>query len=354
MSRSNKMEQLLCTLKEMGGSDLHMATGIRPCVRLRGRLTPIEGWPVLQERQLMEMLRSICPEQFWTEFTGTHDVDFAHPIPGVARFRANYFRQSYGAGAVFRIIPDTVIPIEKLNLPPAVAKIAEYDKGLVLVTGPTGSGKSTTLASIIDLINATKNRLIITIEDPVEFVHTPKMSTILHREVGVHADSFAGALQAATRQDADVILVGEMRDHETISQAINAAERGALVFGTLHTNNASKTIDRLIDAFPEDEQEQARLMLSQSLSAVVAQLLLRTADGQGRCAVNEILLATPGLPNIIREGKISMLASLIQSGKGVGMQSMDDALFEAAKSGRVAAKEARARARDKARFASLR
>jgi twitching motility protein PilT len=271
----------------------------------------------------------------------------------VARFRANYFVQENGAAAVFRIIPEEIISLEQLNVPEAIANLANLTQGLVLVTGPTGSGKSTTLAAIVDKINRERALHIVTIEDPVEFVHQNNKSVFSHREVGPHTNGFAPALRAAIREDADVVLVGEMRDYETISLALAAAEMGVLVFGTLHTNNAAKTIDRVIDAFPADEQSQARISLSESLYAVVSQLLLPTADGKGRCAVNEILLTTSALPNLIREGNIPMIPSLIQSGKGEGMQAMDDALFDLVKAGRITGDEAFRKAEDKSRFQPL-
>ncbi len=268
-------------------------------------------------------------------------------------FPRQLLRQENGAGAVFRIIPEKIVPLEKLNLPKAIETLAHLQQGLVLVTGPTGSGKSTTLAAIIDRINTTYSKHIVTIEDPVEFVHKNKKSVFSQREVGDDTQSFGAALRAAIRQDADVILVGEMRDLETISLAITAAEMGALVFGTLHTNGAAKTIDRLIDAFPADEQEQIRTTLSESVAGIVSQLLLRTADGHGRCAVNEILLKTPGLPNVIREGNTPMIQTIIQSGKTVGMQTMDDALMALVEQKRITGHEAYMKAMNKQRFENL-
>ena len=241
-------------------------------------------------------MQELAQTRHWDEYARTSDVDFAYGLEGVARFRANYFAQENGAAAVFRVIPERIVPLEELKLPPAIEKLAHLQKGLVVVTGPTGSGKSTTLAAIIDLINRTYAKHIVTIEDPVEFVHKNKQSVLTHREVGADTVSFAEALRAAVRQDADVVLVGEMRDRETITMAVTAAEMGLLVFGTLHTNGAAKTIDRIIDAFPANEQPQIRISLSESLAAVVSQLLLPTSDGKGRVAVNEILLRTTGPP----------------------------------------------------------
>jgi twitching motility protein PilT len=274
-------------------------------------------------------------------------------LEGVARFRANYFMQENGAGAVFRIIPEDIASLEQLKLPPAIGNLANVTQGLVVVTGPTGSGKSTTLAAIINEINHGMSRHIVTIEDPVEFVHRNQQSVLSHREVGLHSQGFAPALRAAVRQDADVVLVGEMRDRETIAMAITAAEMGMLVFGTLHTNGAAKTIDRIIDAFPASEQPQVRISLSESLHAVVSQLLLPTADGKGRVAVNEILLRTQGLPNLIREGNTQMISSIIQSGKGEGMQAMDDALLALLEAGTISARDAYMKASDKTRFENL-
>ena len=345
-----ELDRLLRHLKEQKGSDLHLAAGRAPRLRVNGELSDIAGAAVQGDAALRELLRELAADYRWTEFESSLDLDFAYGLEGVARFRANYFVQQNGVGAVFRIIPEKILSTSELKLPPAVHKLADLRQGLVVVTGPTGSGKSTTLAAIIDKINAESARHIITIEDPVEFVHQNQKSVLSHREVGYHTKGFAPALRAAVRQDADVVLVGEMRDRETIALAITAAEMGMLVFGTLHTNSAAKTIDRIIDAFPASEQPQVRLSLSESLAAVVAQLLLPTADGKGRVAVHEILLRTQGLPNLIREGNIQLLASVIQGGKAEGMQAMDDALFALASSGAVSGRDAYVKANDKARF----
>ncbi|MBW2315734.1 MAG: PilT/PilU family type 4a pilus ATPase [Deltaproteobacteria bacterium] len=348
-----EIDRLLTYLKEEDGSDLHLAAGLEPRVRASGRLAAIAGEQRLTDEMLRELLEEITTEKQWDEYTGCGDLDFAHAIPGVARFRANYFIQENGAGAVFRIIPEEIIPAEKLGVPEAIVNLADLESGLVLVTGPTGSGKSTTLAAIIHHINLTQRKHIVTIEDPVEFVHQNRECVISHREVGDHTDGFGGALRAVIRQDANIILVGEMRDYETISLAITAAEMGSLVFGTLHTNSAAKTIDRIVDAFPADEQSQVRLSLGDSLSAVVSQLLLPTADGKGRCAAHEILLRSAGLGNVIREGNTPMIASIIQGGKKVGMQSMDDCLMGLVENGKVKAKDAMLKATDKTRFEPL-
>jgi twitching motility protein PilT len=348
-----RLDQLLTYLKENDCSDLHLAAGLEPRVRARGSLRKIEGQPVLEDAQLRDLLSELSAPKHWDEYCRTNDVDFAYGIEGVARFRANYFVQQNGAGAVFRIIPEDIVSFEQLRLTKAIETLAHLDQGLVLVTGPTGSGKSTTLAAIIDKVNKTYPRHIVTIEDPVEFVHQHHKSTFSHREVGLHTLSFENALRAGIRQDADVILVGEMRERETIALAITAAEMGMLVFGTLHTNNAAKTIDRIIDAFPADEQNMIRLSLSESLAGIVSQLLLKTADGKGRVACNEILLRTAGLPNVIREANNQMLYTIIQAGKKEGMQAMDDVLFAFAKEGKITGRDAYMKATDKARFEPL-
>jgi twitching motility protein PilT len=345
-----KLDALLRTLGEGGGSDLHLAAGEAPRLRTRGELTPAEGWGVIEDAEMRSLLSEIATADQWQGFETQLDADFAYGLPGVARFRANYFVQNQGVGAVFRVIPEKILSIEDLGLPEAIASLTELDKGLVLVTGPTGSGKSTTLAALIDHINATRSSHIVTIEDPVEFVHANKRSVVSHREVGAHTEGFGPALRSAIRQDADVVLVGEMRDTETIGLAVTAAEMGLLVFGTLHTNNAPKTIDRIVDAFPAREQNQVRLSLSESLAGIVSQLLLPTANGKGRCAIHEILLRSSGLANVIREGNTTMLSSLIQSGRAAGMQCMDDGLLSAVDSGQVLSTDAYMKATDKSRF----
>ncbi len=346
-------DDLLRYLKDHDGSDLHLAAGLEPRIRAKGQLAPVEGWGPMRHDDLLELLKPLAKPRQWKEYEETQDVDFAYGLEGVARFRANYFAQQNGAAAVFRIIPEEIISLETLNLPPAVAKLADLQQGLVVVTGPTGSGKSTTLAAIIDKVNREQSKHVVTIEDPVEFVHQNHQSVMSHREVGEHSQGFAPALRAAVRQDADVVLVGEMRDRETISMAITAAEMGMLVFGTLHTNGAAKTIDRIIDAFPASEQAQVRISLSESLAAVVSQLLLPKADGNGRVAVNEILLRTQGLPNLIREGNTPMISSVIQSGKSDGMQAMDDALLQLVQDQIISPRDAYMKALDKTRFESL-
>jgi twitching motility protein PilT len=345
-----RIDDLFRYLKSQGGSDLHLAAGLEPRIRKHGQLEPVPEWRPLTDGALRELLREIASPRQWEIYERTLDLDFAYGLEGLARFRANYFNQENGAGAVFRIIPEEIVSLEELKLPASIQTFVHLEQGLVLVTGPTGSGKSTTLASIVDRINTTYAKHIVTIEDPIEFVHENKKCTISQREVGVDTESFATALRAAIRQDPNVILVGEMRDLETIALAITAAEMGVLVFGTLHTNSASKTVDRIIDAFPPDQQGQARTMLSASLAGVVSQVLLRTVNGRGRVAVNEVLLRTPGLANVIREGNTPMIGSIIQGGKKDGMQSMDDALYAYAKAGVVAGDEAWLKATNKKRF----
>jgi len=348
-----RLHELLRHTRTESGSDLHLATGMEPRIRRHGALESVPGWSPLAAAELGELLRELVGEAQWAEFEASGDLDFALGLPGVARFRANYLRQENGPSAVFRTIPEKILSAEELGLPAAVARLAELRSGLVLVTGPTGSGKSTTLAAIIDRINRNLARHVVTIEEPVEFLHAPIRSVFSQREVGVDTDSFASALRAAIREDADVVLVGEMRDLETIALALRAAEMGLLVFGTLHTNSASKTIDRLIDVFPAEEQAQVRISLSESLAAIVAQLLLPRADGSGRVAAIELLLRTAGLPGIVREGNLPMLTTLMQGGRGLGMQMMDDALAALVEAKTVTARAAYLKAQDKGRFAPL-
>jgi len=348
-----RLHELFHYLRDHRGSDLHLAAGLEPRIRLHGSLEAVAGWPVLTHDDLCGLLREIASGPDWEEYEKAGDLDFAYGMEGVARFRANFLRQENGAGAVFRLIPEEIVPLEELNLPPAIEGLAHLRQGLVLVTGPTGSGKSTTLAAVIDRINSTYAKHIVTIEDPVEFVHKNKKSVFSQRELDTDTESFQAALRAAIRQDADVILVGEMRDLETIALAVTAAEMGALVFGTLHTNGAANTIDRLIDAFPADEQAQIRTTLAESVAGIVSQLLLRTADGQGRCAAIEILLKTPGLPNVIREGNTPMIQTIIQGGRTMGMQLMDDALMALVEAGRVTPREAFLKATNKAKFEEM-
>jgi twitching motility protein PilT len=348
-----RVDRWLGMLKERKGSDLHLVAGGPPRIRAKGALAVIEGEPSVADADLRGIMREIVDEEQWRSYETAGDLDFAYALRGVARFRGNYLVQEHGAAAVFRMVPEHIQSVEELKLPAAIARLSELQKGLVLVTGPTGSGKSTTLAAVIDAINRKHARHIVTIEDPVEFVHENQKSIVSHREVGAHTGSFASAVRAAIRQDADVVLVGEMRDRETIAIAITAAEMGLLVFGTLHTNSAVRTVDRIIDVFPAAEQNQVRLSLSESLAAIVAQQLLVSKDGSGRIPVHEILLRSQGLPNAIREGATHMIAQLIQSGRAQGMQAMDDALFTAAKEGRVRPFDAYLKATDRTRFEPL-
>jgi twitching motility protein PilT len=345
-----RIDALFRYLKQKGGSDLHLLATRPPRVRIHGKLMDVEGWGPLSDEQLRELLREIATAKQWKEYEACGDLDFAWALPGEARFRVNFLCQHQGAAAVFRIIPEKILTFDELNMPKAVRDLAYLERGLVLVTGPTGSGKSTTLASIINEINENFSKHIVTIEDPVEFVHLNKKCVFSQREVSHDSRSFAEALKATIRQDADVILVGEMRDTETIELAITAAEMGTLVFGTLHTNSATKTIDRLIDAFPASQQPQIRNTLADSICAIVSQLLLPTADGNGRCAAYEILLRSNSLPNIIREGNTTMLVSVIQSGVNDGMCAMDDSLAELLRKRTITATAAMAKAKDKSRF----
>ncbi|MGB6335131.1 MAG: type IV pilus twitching motility protein PilT [Thermoanaerobaculia bacterium] len=347
-----KIDELFHYCNDHEGSDLHLSAGLEPRIRLHGELEPVAGWPILTPEVLLALMAEITNEAQWREYEETNDLDFAYGLEGVARFRCNFLGQENGPAAVFRIIPQEILSLDDLGLPEAIAKFAHLEQGLVLVTGPTGSGKSTTLAASLDLINSTYRRHVVTIEDPVEFVHPNRLCVFSQREVGSDTESFSAALRAAIRQDADVILVGEMRDLETISLAMTAAEMGALVFGTLHTNAAAATIERLIDSYPADEQAQARESLAASLAGVVSQLLLRTADGDGRVAATEILFRTTGIPNIIREGTTSMIRSVIQSGRGEGMQMMDDAIMQFLEQGKITPRDAYLKAAEKSRFES--
>jgi twitching motility protein PilT len=345
-----QLDKLLRHLRSKNGSDLHLASGIVPRVRVRGELEDIPGLSPLSRDELYAWLAEVADAHHWMVFRAEKDVDFAYSLDGAGRFRVNCFEQENGPSAVFRLIPESVQPLHSIGVPPAIEQLATLRSGLVLVTGPTGAGKSTTLAAIVDRINATTARHIVTIEDPIEFLHTPKQSVFSQREIGRDTPSFAAAMRAAIRQDPDVILVGELRDPETIGLALIAAEMGSLVFSTLHTNSASKTIDRLVDAFAAEEQGHVRLMLSECLVAVVAQLLVPSADGKRRVPVNEILLKTSALPNIIRENNIPMITTLMQSSRALGMQTMDDHLEQLLKDGTILFDDALRRAADRGRF----
>jgi len=349
-----KIDKLFRLVKETGASDLHLLQTQPPKIRIHGDLQPVEDHPPLDEAMIREYLYEIVTPAQREQYEKSGDLDFAYGLEGVARFRCNFLRQVHGLGAVFRQIPDKILTVEDLGLPEAVANAAHFRSGLVLVTGPTGSGKSTTLAAIINLINKTYKKHVITIEDPIEFVHENINSVITQREVGQHTDSFAAALKAAVREDPNVILVGEMRDLETISLALSAAELGLLVFGTLHTSSAAKTINRIIDVFPAGRQAMIRTMLAESLQAVFAQQLLKKPGGKGRVAALEILVRKEGMSSIIREGAISKLVSMIEMGKRDGMQTMDQALMQLVQDGVIEGEAAYMKAQDKAKFADYR
>ncbi len=343
------INQLLREMVRLGASDLHLTTGVAPMVRLSGTMTTVETHPPPGAEELKKLLLEIMPERSKKELTDEWDTDFAYAIENVARFRANCFLDRNGPGAVFRQIPFEILPVEKLGLPPKVLDLCWLTKGMVLVTGPTGSGKSTTLASLVDYINLNRADHIITIEDPIEFVHPNKRCLVNQREVGTHTRSFKNALRAALREDPDIVLVGEMRDLETIAIALETAETGHLVFGTLHTTSATGTIDRIVDQFPPDQQEQIRTMLSESLRGVIAQVLCKKKGG-GRVGAYEILITTPAVANLIREGKTYQIASVMQTGKTLGMQTMNDHLLSLVKSGLVEPQEAFLKSNDKVAF----
>ena len=345
------IDALLKAMLEKGGSDLHLTVGLPPKIRASGSLQPLNDQP-LDAAGMEALLREICPPRRWQDFLDRKDLDLAHEIPGVARFRGNYLYNHWGQAAVFRQIPAKILSFEALKLPEALKKLCHLDQGLVVVTGPTGSGKSTTLAAMIDYINTHLSRHIITIEDPIEFVHPVKKSVIVHREVGEHTESFAAALKGAMRHDPDILLLGEMREMETIKLALGCASMGMLVFGTLHTNNAPKTVDRIINTFPAEEQNQVRVMLAGCLAGVVAQLLCKRVP-KGRCAVHEILLTHEALPNTIRSGQIANIRAIIESGGADGMVTMDTSLMNRVKDGTIEAKEAYMKAANKALFAPL-
>ncbi|MGH8059002.1 MAG: type IV pilus twitching motility protein PilT [Candidatus Entotheonellia bacterium] len=346
-----KIDAFFKLMGDVGASDLHMVAGSQPILRVRGDMERVK-YKVLDDDELTQMLYEIAPEDKIKLFEETGDIDFAYEIPGLARYRANFFRQLRGVGAVFRLIPSTILTAEQLGLPPVITQLATLQKGLVLVTGPTGSGKSTTLAAIVDYANKHRKDHIITVEDPVEFVHQSQGCSVNHREVGRHTRSFAAALRAALREDPDIILVGEMRDLETIQLAIEAAATGHLVFGTLHTQSASKTVDRIIDVFPANQQEQIRSTLSESLKAVVAQTLFKRVDVKGRCAALEILICTPACANLIRENKTFQIPSVIQTGRKFGMQTLDNTIEDLLKKGWIGPDEAYSKCIDKSKFVS--
>ncbi len=348
-----RMDALFHKMAQVGSSDLHMSVSAPPLIRKDGKMAELEcSEGVLDARKMRELLTSIMPEKNQEEFDRRNDTDFAYEIPGLARFRANIFMDRKGMGGVFRIIPTEILTAEKLGLSKAIMDLCSLSKGLVVVTGPTGSGKSTTLCAMVDSINKTREDHIITIEDPIEFVHDNKKCLVNQREVHNHTDSFKDALRAALREDPDILLVGEMRDLETISIAIETAETGHLVFGTLHTTTAPSTVDRIIDQFPADRQQQIRVMLSESLRGVIAQTLLPKKGG-GRVAALEILIVTPAISNLIREGKTFQIPSAMQTGKSKGMVMLNDALFELVQKGLVEPRDAYIKAVDKPGFESM-
>ncbi len=344
-----KIDAFFKLMNDQGASDLHMVAGQQPILRINGEMERVK-YAVLKDKELKELLYEIAPENKIKIFEETGDVDFAHEIPDVSRYRANFFRQKEGVGAVFRRIPTKVLTVEELGLPEITKKLSMLNRGLILVTGPTGSGKSTTLAAMIDYANRNRKGHIITVEDPIEFVHKSYGCVVNHREVGTHTTSFRAALRGALREDPDIILVGELRDLETISLAIEAADTGHLVFGTLHTPSAANTVDRIIDVFPANQQAQIRATLSETLKAVIAQNMFRRADGKGRVVAFEVLINTPAVSNLIRESKTFQLPSLIQTGKKFGMLSLDDAIYDHMKAGRITAIAAYDRAAEKQRF----
>jgi twitching motility protein PilT len=337
------IDQYFRQLIELGGSDLHLTEGQPPKVRVHGSVKAISD-VVLTHEHMETMMREICEPRAWERYVQKGDLDFAYEMDADNRFRCNFLRQQFGYGAVFRIIPTKIMSLDQLGIPPIVKEFGHLRSGLVLVTGPTG------LAALLDYINTNFRRHIITIEEPIEFVHRNKKSIITQREVPIQTPSFATGLSAALRQDADIVLVGEMRDLETISLALTAAETGLLVFGTLHTNNARKTVDRIIDVFPSNQQSQVRTMLAASLKGVVAQLLMKKADGRGRVAVNEILVSNAAVGAIIREGATQKLYDVIIGGKAEGMQFMDEAIWKNLRDGNVTPMEAYMKAIDKNRF----
>jgi twitching motility protein PilT len=346
----SKIDELFQKMFEQGASDLHIVVGLPPMTRLHGDLYPLEGLPVLPPETTRDLLFEIMNDKQRESFMQNLDFDMAYDYTGICRFRCNILNTRKGVQAVFRIIPTKIKTLTDLKMPEALRGLSEIRQGLVLVTGPTGSGKSTTLAAMVDHINSTREAHVITIEDPIEFVHENRKAVITQREVGTHVTSFADAIKAAGREDPDVILVGEMRDLETISLAISTSTFGVVVYGTLHTNSAASTVDRIIDSYPHEEQTQVRTMLADSLKGIVAQQLLKTADGHGRCAANEVLLGSPALSNLIREGKTFQIPSLIQTGTREGMQSMDSCLFRFFKEGRITAEAALEKAQDKLQF----
>jgi len=347
------IDDMLRLMLERGGSDLHIAVGSAPGIRQRGQLVPVENMKPLSPRDTQEMVLGLLSEEQRRRFETELELDFAYSIPGVSRFRANVFQQRNSMGAVFRVIPIKIPTLDELNLPKVCTHLAERPRGLVLVTGPTGSGKSTTLAAMVDHINETRQLHIMTMEDPIEFMHRNKMSYVNQREVGEDTHSFASALKRVLRQDPDVIMVGEMRDLETISSAITAAETGHLVLATLHTTGGPETVDRVIDVFPPHQQQQVRMQLSNSLEGVLSQTLLRSSDGRGRLMAMEIMLGVPAIQNLIREGKTHQMDTIIQGGAALGMQTLDQSLKNLLTAGKVSFEEAISKAKNPRDLAAM-
>jgi twitching motility protein PilT len=338
--------ELLTRLLEIGGSDLHVTAGAPPTVRLHGDLQPIEGYPPLTPRSIQTMIYAILPQKMRERFEQELELDMSYSLPGKARFRVNVYFQRDSIGAAFRVIPYEIKNIEDLQLPPVVADLARFPRGFIVVTGPTGSGKSTTLASMVDVVNTERAGHIMTVEDPIEFLHRHKSCIVNQREIGADTHGFGQALKHVLRQDPDVILVGEMRDLETIGTAITAAETGHLVFATLHTQDAPQTIDRIIDVFPPHQQQQVRVQLATTLQGVVTQQLIPTSDGQGRAVAVEIMIATPAIRNLIREGQVHQIYSAMQAGGRYGMQTMDMSLSALVKTGKISQQMAFERCHD--------
>ena len=347
-----EFEELLRVMVEMKASDLHISVGSPPMVRHDGDVKVLPGRAVLAPADTERMLLPIAPERNREEFQRRHDTDFAYEIPGLARFRCNFFMDRKGMGGVFRVIPSRIMTAEEMGLPKEILQLCHLPKGLVLVTGPTGSGKSTTLCALIDYINRNRTDHIITVEDPLEFVHENKKCLVNQRQVGEHTDSFKDALRAALREDPDIVLVGEMRDLETVAIAIETAETGHLVFGTLHTSSAPSTVDRIIDQFPADRQGQVRVMLAESLKGVISQMLCKKIGG-GRVPVLEVLISTPSVSNLIREAKTFQIPGMLQVGKKHGMQTLDDAIMDALNKKQISPEDAYARCIDKNKFRPL-
>lgn len=344
-----KIDAFFKLMSEQGASDLHLISGQQPALRIRGEIERVK-YPPLESDALKAMLYEITPDHKIKQFEETGDVDFAYEIPTLARYRANFFQQKVGVAAVFREIPSKILTTAQLGLPPVTAKLASLPRGLVLVTGPTGSGKSTTLAAIIDEANRTRKDHIITIEDPIEFIYQSKGCIVNQREVGLHTKSFAAALRGALREDPDIILVGELRDLETISLAIEAASTGHLVFATVHTSSAPKTIDRLIEVFPANEQMQIRSTLADGIRAVLSQVLFKRVDKPARCPALEVMIATPAVRNLIRESKTYQIPSMIQTGRKYGMQLLDDSIMDLLQKGWIGTEDAYIKANDKTKF----